>query len=207
MGRTKQGKKLPPEAEYDSPEEYYKDDILDGYTHGKSLMRIQERITKRALEIIQAEQPCLILDIGMGCGFSTSYLYLMGYDVVGIDLLFGMLDEYEIPELNPINSDMKLLPFRDNSFDYIMSISAFQWIIDKYDTNIRAEILKSVAKSFNRILKPKGKIVIQFYPLHQEMIKEIGTIFSDVGGFTGNFIIDNPDSSVKRKLYLYLEKK
>ena len=133
MGKNKYSrKKLPPEELYNTAESYYQGDILEDYTESKSMMRIQERITKRALGILGDPAPdCLILDMGMGCGFSTSHLFLNNYNVVGIDLIYGMLTKYRIPELNPVNGTIKNLPFRSNSFDYIISISALQWIINK----------------------------------------------------------------------------
>ncbi len=207
MGRNKRKrKKLPPEEYYNKPEDYYEGEVLEDYTHSKALMRIQEKITKRAVEIIQAKTPSLILDVGSGAGFSSSYLYLNGFNVIGIDLIFDMLNAYDIRELNPINSDMKLLPFRKNTFDHIISISAFQWIINKLSEEERAKVLKKVANDFNLLLKPGGKAIIQFYPLEEEVLKEIGLIFADYGFFKGNFLIDNPDSNVKRKIFLYLEK-
>ncbi|MHA1341181.1 MAG: class I SAM-dependent methyltransferase [Promethearchaeota archaeon] len=203
--KYKKRKILPPEELYNHPEDYYKGDVLKQYTHSKSLMRIQERITKRALDIIKAEPPSLILDLGAGCGFSTTYLYLKGFTVVNLDLIFEMLVEYDISELNPVNSDMRFLPFRENSFDYVVSISAFQWIINKMERNKRNEVLKRIAIDIRSILKPKGKCVIQFYPIEESILKEIGEIFADYGKFKGNFIIDNPKSGVKRKIFLYLE--
>ena len=121
MGKSR--KKLPPEELFNTPEEYYQGEILYDYTHSKSKMRIQEKITKRALEIVDINSnPCLILDIGMGCGFSASFLHLNGFKVVGIDLIYDMLVEYDIAEFNPINANMIHLPFRENSFDCIFSI-------------------------------------------------------------------------------------
>ena len=55
-------KKLPPEELYNTPEEYYQGDILEDYTESKSMMRIQERITKRALKIFLkcVGKPCVL---------------------------------------------------------------------------------------------------------------------------------------------------
>lgn len=203
----KKRKKLPPEEFFDSPNLYYAGERLYDYTHSKSMMRIQERITKRALELIgNPENNCLILDCGCGCGFSASYLFLNKYTIIGVDLIFEMLVEYDIRELNPINSDMKFLPFRSKSFDFIISISAFQWIINKMEPVMRLEILKRLALNFNFLLKEKGKAIIQFYPINEGALREIGKIFADHGNFSGNFIIDNPKSAAKRKTFLYLEK-
>ncbi|MHA1730129.1 MAG: class I SAM-dependent methyltransferase [Promethearchaeota archaeon] len=215
MDRKSRRKKLAPEYFYESPDEYFSGETLQNYLHSKSMMRIQEKITKRALEIVGAKGdifPSLVLDVGMGCGFSTSYLYLKNFHVIGVDLIYDMLAEYDIRELNPINTDMNYLPFRTNTFKYIFSISTFQWIFNKKDLGERNNIIKNIAECFNSLLKPKGKVVIQFYPStnnlseEQELLKEIGIIFADSGDFSGNFIIDNPNLGVKRKIFLYLKK-
>ena len=210
MGKnTYSRKKLPPEEFYNTPEEYYQGEILEDYTRSKSMMRIQERITKRALSILgDPDTSCLILDMGMGCGFSTSYLFLNNYNVVGVDLIYGMLAKYRIPELNPVNGNIKNLPFRSNSFDYIISISALQWIINKLKPAERSRVLKSVAIRIDMLLKRGGKAVFQFYSVKPNLMKEIGAIFADNGHFAeeSTFIIENPNSSTKRKTYLYLEK-
>lgn len=199
-------KRLPPEELFNTPEDYYSEETLNQYAHSKTMIHIQEKITKRALDIIQAEPPALILDVGMGCGFSSSYLYINNFEVVGIDLMFDMLNYYDIPELNPINADMRCIPLRDGAFDYIISISAFQWILNKKNKNNRIETLKTIAQKFNALLKPNGKAVIQFYPLNLDFMKEIGSIFADYGSFRGNFVVDNPEGGPKRKIFLYLEK-
>lgn len=198
-------KKLPPEDQYDTPQEYYDEENLYSYTHSKSLMWIQEKITRRAAEIVEAEPPSLILDVGMGSGFSTAYLFLQGFDVVGIDLIYDMLIQYDLSDLKPVNGDMRSLPFRESSFDYIFSISAFQWIINKLSKIERENVLKNVAKTFRSLLKPKGKAIMQFYPSNDDLLKEVGAIFADWGDFQGNFVIDNPNNSRKRKIYLFLE--
>ncbi len=210
MGKsTYNRKKLPPEDMYKTPEEYYQGEVLEDYTRSKSLMRIQERITKRALRILGDPAPnCLILDMGMGCGFSTSYLFLNNYNVVGIDLIYEMLTKYKIPELNPVNGNIKKLPFRSKSFDYIISISALQWIINKLKRVERARVLKDVAIRIDLLLKRKGKAVFQFYSVSSNVMREIGAVFADNGHFgeESTFIIDNPNSSTKRKTFLYLKK-
>jgi len=67
----------------------------------------------------------------MGAGFSSVPLYLKGFTIIGIDLIWDMLVEYNIPELNPIAGNMQNLSFRENTFDFIFSVSAFQWTLSK----------------------------------------------------------------------------
>ncbi|TFG26940.1 MAG: hypothetical protein EU532_08660, partial [Promethearchaeota archaeon] len=49
-------KKKRPEEIYDSVQDYFKGKVLESYAQSKSLMRIQEKITIRALEILDLEE-------------------------------------------------------------------------------------------------------------------------------------------------------
>jgi len=113
---------------------------------------------------------------------------------------------YNIRELNPILSDMCYIPFQPNSFDAIVSISALQWIYKDLNAKKMRINLISLFKSFYAILKPKSKAVFQFYPKSKVILDSIGKIIVENTNFNGNFIIDNPDSPKKRKIYLFLKK-
>ncbi len=199
---------------YERPEEYAKDPMefyvakrVNEYSQSKALMRIQEKITKRALEIAKIEPPARILDLGMGCGFASTHMFLNKFQVVGIDLNLLFLSYYEIQHLNPIQSDMRDIGFRLGSFDLVLSISAIQWVLAEKNESNRIKHLKKIVDQCNLILKPKGKIIFQFYPKSDTSMHEIGRIFNNTGQFNGNFVIDNPENPKKRKIFLYLEKK
>ena len=196
-----------PEEFAKDPNEFYSQKRVNEYAQSKALMRIQERITKRALEIAKIEPPARILDLGMGCGFASTHMFLNKFQIVGIDLNLLFLSYYEIQHLNPIQSDMRDIGFRERSFDLILSISAIQWVLAEKNENNRLKHLKMIADQCNLILNPKGKIIFQFYPKSDTSMHEIGKIFNSTGQFNGNFIIDNPDNPKKRKIFLYLEKK
>jgi len=102
---------------------------------------------------------------------------------------------------------MRDIGFRHRSFDLILSISAIQWVLAEKNESKRVKHLKKIADQCNLILKPKGKIIFQFYPKSDISMHEIGRIFNSTGQFNGNFIIDNPENPKKRKIFLYLEKK
>ncbi|MHA1452481.1 MAG: hypothetical protein ACTSRD_06440, partial [Promethearchaeota archaeon] len=90
-------KKNPPEKEYSDPRDYFEGDVLTSYVHSKSMMNIQEQLVLRALQLSGAHSPGLILDLGMGAGFSSVPLHLKGFTVIGIELIWDMLVEYDIP--------------------------------------------------------------------------------------------------------------
>ena len=195
-----------PEDKYDKVSDYFKGERLVDYATSKSMMRIQEKITFRALEILDLQKKdALILDAGCGPGFTTIILNELGYRAVGLDLISEFLYFYEIKYLNPINADMSHSPFRSNSYDAIISISALQWVYRSIKNPKMEQKLRSLAKSFSKILKNNSKVVIQFYPKSYKLMQKVGKIFSTEGNFNGKFIIDNPDIPKKRKVYLLLK--
>lgn len=196
-----------PEELYESALDYFKQDTLSSYSKSKSIMRTQRKITMRALEIMELKMnDCLILDAGCGPGFVAMYLDELGYKTVALDIISGFLKFYDIKDLNPILADMCFPPFQPSMFDAIISISALQWIYK--DSNLKTKGLDLIGlfKSFYTILKPKGRVVFQFYPKNKTVLDNIGDIVAKNTNFNGNFIIDNPDSPKKRKIYLLLKK-
>ena len=112
-----------PEEYYGDPLRFYTKTEISGYAQSKSLMRTQGKITQRALEMIDVTPPASILDLGIGCGFSTTFCHLRGYRTVGVDLARDFLQFYHIPELNPLEADARYLPFAPDSFDGVISIA------------------------------------------------------------------------------------
>ncbi|MFX1599542.1 MAG: class I SAM-dependent methyltransferase [Promethearchaeota archaeon] len=180
---------------------------MEQYATSKNIMRIQEKITIRALELLNLrKEDKLILDAGTGPGYTALYLNEIGYKTVAIDIIPAFLNYYNIKEVNPIAADMCFPPFKSHIFDAIISISSLQWIFRNINSKMMKNQLINLAKSFYTILRPKKKVVFQFYPKNQEILDSIGKIFINNTKFTGNFIIDNPKKPKKRKVYLLLEK-
>jgi len=180
---------------------------LSWYASSKNIMKIQEEITIRALELLNLrKKDALILDAGSGPGFTAMYLKEIGYKTIALDIISEFLHYYDIKELNPIAADMCFLPFKPKSFDAIISISALQWIYRDINDDQMNILLKNLSKSFFHILKPKSRVVIQFYPKNKKIMENIGKIIAESTAFHGNFIIDNPNSQKKRRIYLVLDK-
>ena len=158
-------KRKRPEEEYEKVSDYFRGDVLNQYATSKNMMKIQEKITIRALELldIKKKDP-LILDAGSGPGFAATYLKEIGYRIVALDIIPEFLYYYEIKDLNPITADMCFPPFKPNTFDAIISISALQWIFRDLKDKMMYSMLKNLSTSFYKILKPNGRAVIQFYP-------------------------------------------
>ena len=200
-------KRKRPEELYKSALDYFRDETLSNYAKSKSIMRTQRKITLRALEILELKKNhCLILDAGCGPGFVAIYLNELGHKTIALDIVLNFLKYYNIRDLNPILSDMCYIPFQPNSFDAIVSISALQWIYKDPNAKKMRMNLISLFKSFYAILKPKSRAVFQFYPKSKVVLDSIGEIIAENTNFNGNFMIDNPDSPKKRKIYLLLIK-
>jgi 18S rRNA (guanine1575-N7)-methyltransferase len=218
MGNNKKKKKSAEKIyeffiKHERPEEYAKDPLkfytpkrVQEYAQSKALMRIQEKITKRVLEISEVEPPGMVLDLGMGCGFSTTLLFLLKYRTVGIDLNRLFLKFYKNYELNSIEAIMQSTGFRPNTFDMIISISAIQWILAIQNQKRKKVLLNQLALQSSNLLKNGGCVVFQFYPKSDVEMHELGSAFNSTGRFEGNFIIDNPGNPKKRKIYLKLMK-
>ncbi|MFX1567842.1 MAG: class I SAM-dependent methyltransferase [Promethearchaeota archaeon] len=200
-------KRKRPEETYNDVSNYFRDDVLVQYANSKNMMKIQEKITIRALELLDLQRKdALILDAGSGPGFAAMVLKEMGYRTIALDIITEFLNFYDIKDLNPITADMCFPPFKANTFDAILSISALQWIYrDIYNKEMYL-MLKNMSKSFFNILKPNSRVVIQFYPKNEKILENIGKVIKKSTAFYGHFIIDNPNSQRKRKIYLILNK-
>jgi len=200
-------KRKRPEDLFENVSDYFNAETLTSYAESKSIMRTQKKIIIRALELLELKNDhSLILDAGCGPGFAASYLNELGYKTVALDIIAEFLKYYDIEHLNPILADMCYPPFKPNSFDSIISISALQWVIrDVTDKNEKL-LLTNLFVSFYQILKPESKIIVQFYPKSTVIMDYIAEIVNNKTNFKGNFIIDNPNNPKKRKVYLLLKK-
>lgn len=201
-------KKKRPEESYERVIDYFKGKTLSRYAKSKSMMKIQEKITIRALELLDLKKKnSLILDAGCGPGFTSVYLKEIGYNVIALDIVSEFLHFYDIKDLNPIIADMCSPPFQSNSFDAIISISALQWVFREINSELMRNNLINLIKSFERILRPKSKAVFQFYPKSKSIMEKIGKIIAHNTNLKGTYIIDNPNSPKKRKIFLFLKKR
>jgi len=196
-----------PEDLFENVSDYFNTETLTNYAESKSIMRTQKKITIRALELLELKnnRP-LILDAGCGPGFAAAYLNELGYKTVALDIISEFLKFYDIEYLNPVLADMCYPPFKPNSFDSIISISALQWVIRDVKNESERLILTNLFVSFYQILKPESKMIVQFYPKNTVIMDYIAEIVNNKTNFKGNFIIDNPNNPKKRKIFLLLKK-
>ena len=200
-------KRKRPEDLFENVSDYFNAETLTNYAESKSIIRTQKKIIIRALELLELKnRHSLILDAGCGPGFAAAYLNELGYKTVALDIISEFLKFYDIEYLNPILADMCYPPFKPDSFDSIISISALQWIYKNIENAIMRSNLINLFKSFYQILKPDSNMIIQFYPKSTIIMDYIAEIVNTKTVFKGNFIIDNPDNPKKRKIFLLLKK-
>ena len=195
-------KNIRPEENYSrKASEYYNKEVSENYSKSKPVQRMQRQITLRAIELANFKKGAKILDLGAGTGYSMRVLKELGFKVRGIDVSSEMIKKARENELEVIEADMRKIPFNNNEFDGIISISALQWLVaDKED-----EEIKKVAKETRRVLKDKGKAVFQFYSKSEEEAIKTAKLFSKQG-FEVQLVTDYPENSKKRKTYILLEK-
>ena len=116
-----------------------------------------------------------IIDLGCGTGILFDLLRRrVGPDgtVTGVDFSIQMARKahrnFPFPNVNVVDADVTMLPFRDNSFDMAVSFSAFPHFSDK---------CKALAE-IHRVLKPGTKL----YIIHLQSSKELSEIHHRIGG-------------------------
>ncbi|TKJ24986.1 MAG: hypothetical protein CEE42_08995 [Promethearchaeota archaeon Loki_b31] len=156
----------------------------------------------------------IIVDLGCGSGFSSEILVDSGHRVIGIDILIDMLSKAKTKKKNLENkknlelilADINYLPLRKASINHIISISAYNFII--YGTETIRDKFKTVNNTaiyLKKILKPKGRIIIEFYPKDEKELEIFISSFNN-NGFDGFMIKKNPAQKAGQT-YLLLKKR
>jgi 18S rRNA (guanine1575-N7)-methyltransferase len=193
-----------------APDLFYDDKEARKYDQSSRMNSIQVEITNRAIEMLSLpeDRPSYILDIGCGSGLSGKVLEDQGHYWCGSDISTDMLNvasERDSESGDLVHHDSGLgLPFRPGSFDGVISISAIQWLCyassSDQDPKMR---LNRFFSSLYSVLKRDAKAVLQFYPESAEQAALISQAASRVG-FAGGIVVDYPNSSRAKKVYLCL---
>jgi len=196
--------------------DYYFGEKAEFYAKSKWMARNQMKSTLRALELLidsriggklsYPPDTTLVLDLGCGSGFSTHILESNGFYTIGLDNSYDMLEQ-NLEKATPCKRHVvcgmiEALPFRNKCFDFIISISAFNFILEQVPHHEKKKLLKSVSEKVASVLKADGKAIIEFYPkkedipLYMEAMKQY---------FGGGLVIDNPNQRKEQK-FLILKK-
>ena len=96
------------------------------------------------------------------------------------------------------------LPFRAGSFDGAVSISCIQWLCNADKSSHRP--VQRLYKFFSTLyscLSRNSRAVFQFYPENSSQI-ELITSQAMKAGFTGGLVVDYPNSTKAKKMFLVL---
>lgn len=115
------------------------------------LTELQNEIGRDLVRKVQTLENCaLILDAGMGTGRMANRLSFMFPEarVVGLDFAPGMVKvaQEKYGSFKIVQADARAFPFRDGSFDLVVSNLMYQWVED----------LAAAFADSRRILKPGG---------------------------------------------------
>jgi len=123
---------------------------------------VQKQVVARIAGLLRdlPATPRKVLDIGSGTGMLLGNLAELypASDLVGLDLAFGMGREARA-NLAPRHSvrlltgDAEALPFRDRTFDLVVSTSTFQWL----------DNLDAVCAEAYRVLAPGGCFIFALF--------------------------------------------
>ncbi|KAH9516975.1 Williams Beuren syndrome chromosome region 22 protein [Dermatophagoides farinae] len=193
------------------PEIFYNESEAKKYTRNTRIIEIQSSMSERAIELLALPddgQPKYLLDLGCGSGLSGEVLEENGHYWIGLDISSAMLDvsrERECETGDTIQMDLGHgLPFRAGTFDGAISISALQWLcnVDKRGQK-PGKRLSKLFSSLYACLSRGAKAVFQFYPENSDQI-ELITKTAMKAGFYGGLVIDFPNSSKAKKVFLVL---
>jgi len=160
------------------------------------------------------EKKYLFADLGCGTGFSSEILVENGHRVIGIDILMDMLSKAKTKkkflkkekELELVLADINYLPLKRASIDHIISISAYNFII--HGKNLISDISKTInntARYLKKVLKPNGRIVIEFYPKNEKELNAVMSSFKD-NNFNG-FMVKKDPNQKSGQTFLLLKKR
>ncbi|EGD83075.1 methyltransferase WBSCR22 [Salpingoeca rosetta] len=197
--------------EYTAPPEiFYNAEEARKYTSNTRMIQIQRELTERCLELLALPEdtPGFLLDIGCGSGLSGETISDHGHHWVGFDISGDMLEVAAERECGGdlIHQDMgQGVPFQPGSFDGVISVSALQWLCnqDKSSHN-PIKRLKHFFTTLYGAMAHGARAVFQFYPDSPEQQMQLVTQQAMKCGFTGGIVIDYPNSTRAKKIFLCL---
>lgn len=168
-----------------------------------AIRKTQIQMAQRILQELDLKKDSLVLDTGCGSGFSMESSLAVTEKVFGFDISQELLLVAKRKGIkNLVRADFESIPFRENVFDAIISVSAIQWFNPKDEHDVK-DHYSLIAKGFFRLLKSGGKAGLQFYPATEREWEIAVKCFKKL---FGGYIIEEGDGR-KRKRYLILEKK
>lgn len=115
---------------------------------------VRECESRLIAELLDARPVERVLDVGCGTGVFTLDLLTAGSQVVGLDISQPMLrfavEKTRGYPFSAVRGDMLCLPFGDNSFDKVVSVTALEFVADA----------NSAVSELLRVTRPGGCVVV-----------------------------------------------
>ncbi len=133
---------------------WFGQDYLELYSHR------DEEEAERHVDFVERflgcdEKPRSVLDLACGAGRHTAALRQRGYRTLGVDLSLTLLAvDRTLPK---VAGDMKLLPFADGSFDWVLNFFTSFGYFESERENFR------VLEEIVRLLAPGGRFMMDFF--------------------------------------------
>jgi len=119
------------------------------------MVSLRRKILNYFCEQFKAERTSDVCEVGCGCGDKLLFFYQQGHVCHGVDYSANMIKraKEEIPRADLHVSEAAILPFTDNSMDFIFSYGVFQYF-ESWD------YCQRVLSEMYRIAKPDAVICI-----------------------------------------------
>ncbi len=188
-----------------NPQDYYTRAEAERYDRSRSIRKIQADLTLNLLHLMNIRKGSKILDAGCGSGISTEILNNQ-HRPIGIDISKQMIHIATKKDIPVIQASFNNIPFKDSSFDALISVSALQWLHGKNSIEEKEIYLKAIHE-FHRILKKDATGGIQFYPSKEGLGYDTIVSLFKKSGFSCNIIKDESLSHQKKgHKYLIIKK-
>jgi ubiquinone/menaquinone biosynthesis C-methylase UbiE len=118
------------------------------YSRGTEIDRTSKRYT---VELLAAEAPMTVLDIGCGTGMNSARLVSAGHSVFGVDISSVAIEQYRSRGFEGMVCDVSAqLPFEDERFDAVLASEVVEHLADT----------ETFLSGVFRLLKPGGELVL-----------------------------------------------
>lgn len=115
---------------------------------------VMDYLTARRVAFSRALVPSgKLLDVGCGTGRFLSQMAAPAYEMTGIDISAGMLEEARERGLDVVEGSSADMPFEDDSFDLAVTFAVLHHLIDP-------ELVRATLREIVRVTKPGGVAVV-----------------------------------------------
>jgi ubiquinone/menaquinone biosynthesis C-methylase UbiE len=94
-----------------------------------------------------------LLDVGCGTGRFLASMPTAGYELHGIDISAGMLEEARERGLDVVEGSSGEMPFEDDTFDIVVTFAVLHHLIDP-------ELVRATLREIVRVTRPGGTAVV-----------------------------------------------